>query len=190
MIAVEKLAKLVLGGDIVVFPCDTLWGLVGLFEVDVWARIHELKRRPESKPFVVLVPGLGVLEGLVSGVNPVQRRLMSDFWPGPLTIVFDAHADVRMKFGVGTIALRYPKFEVLNRLLDLVGRPLISTSVNLAGEPAATSVSGVSASIRRGVDHVFEGADPLYHRPSTLVKVVDGEVVLLREGVLGSEKFV
>jgi L-threonylcarbamoyladenylate synthase len=119
----ERLAELFAAGGVAIMPCDTIYGIVGPAPASE-ARIRELKGRGE-KSFLQLIAGADWLERFGRLTLPPT---LAAYWPGPLTLIFPA--------GEGSVALRVPADSRLRLLLERLGRPLYSTSVNRSGQPA------------------------------------------------------
>ncbi len=109
--ALNAIAEAVLRGGVVAFPTDTLYGLgCSLFDVSAVELLARLKRRDPSLAVISLIPEPGQVYGLASEVNETAERLMRQFWPGPLSLIFKASSivPVRVRGAGGTIALRCP----------------------------------------------------------------------------------
>ena len=173
--AVEALEK----GGLVGIPTETVYGIaVNLEDPGARRRLLEARRSPEGKPITVHIGERDDLRKVVSGpVPPSARRLIQKFWPGPLTIVFPS-AD-----GAG-VGVRYPRHkvacEILRRARVRVGAP----SANLSGgSPAVTGEEALQGF--GGKLDVLVDAGPTRHRgASTVVRVNDVRVEVLREGAI------
>lgn len=154
-------------------PCDTIYGLVGVAP-DTEERIRAVKGRGEDKPFLQLVAG----SAWVGRLSPAEVPLsLARHWPGPLTVILPARAG-------GTVAVRVPGSEFLRELIDAVGRPLYSTSVNRAGQPALWRVSQILAEFEGEVDLVVDGGDLPGAAPSTIVDASSSPRRIVRRGAL------
>ncbi|MFC1617522.1 L-threonylcarbamoyladenylate synthase, partial [Candidatus Margulisiibacteriota bacterium] len=132
-----------------VFPCDTIWGLIGIMDLEVIQKVFELKKRDQNQPFLILIPNIKTLTTLAEEIPDCAKELIKKYWPGPLTIIFKKNKAIDPKFTAqkDTIAIRYPKFIPLNFLLDKINRPLISTSVNISKHEAISSLKDIPNSI-------------------------------------------
>lgn len=180
--AVEVLKR----GGVILYPTDTVWG-VGCDATNdgAVARVYELKRSGDKHAMTVLV-------GSVDDVGRYVRRVPEVAWQllevasGPLTLILPGGVGVSP--GVlpdeGTIGIRVPDHEFCRALLRRLGRPLVSTSANISGEPTPLSFDAIPAAIREGVDMVvdrrFEGHPT--RRPSSIIALgAGGEVKIIRE---------
>lgn len=166
----HRLAGVLAGGGVAIVPCDTIYGIVGV-DPEAEGRIRALKGRGEDKPFLRLVADASWVRTL-TGRDAPER--LSRHWPGPLTLVLPAAA--------GTIALRVPAAAWLRGLLADLGRPLLSTSVNRSGHPAAWRIAEIVAGFADEVDLVLDGGDLPGALPSTVVDATMKPFRVLRAG--------
>ena len=150
-----------------------MYGLVGVAP-ETGERIRDIKGRGEDKPFLRLLPDPSWVVKFSSLAVP--ERLLK-YWPGPLTLVFPAIAG-------GTVALRVPDSRFLGELLDAVGKPLYSTSVNRAGAAPLRTVEEMRREFEDVVDLIYDSGDLPPGLPSTLVDVTSRPCKVLRPGAL------
>ena len=181
----EEAVRIIRDGGVIAFPTDTLYGLgASIFHEGALNRIFEIKERDPSKPIPLLIPDVEVLSSLVTEVSNSARHFMDIFWPGPLTLVFKASAEIpKICLGGGdTIGVRMPDSPVAETLVREVGLPLTATSANLSGGPAPTSARIVEESIGDRIDLIVDGGVCEDPRPSTLIDVSGAKPKILREG--------
>lgn len=186
---VEKAAAIINRGGLVAFPTETYYGLaVDPFNFEALDRLFHLKKRPENKPVLLLIPEISQLDLLVSEVPSVFRPLFK-LWPAPLTLVFAARPDLssRLTAGTGTIGVRISPHPLAASLVKRVGRPITATSANLSGGQPATEPAAVEKVFGKGIDYLLNGGETKGGAPSTLVGCKDGRLVLLRAGALPLE---
>ena len=167
--------------EVVVVPTDTVYGLAVRMSAAAVERLFELKGRAADKPFAVLVGSREQADALAAD-DPVARRLMDRFWPGPLTIVtrradgidFDLGGDPR------TIGIRHPQSELIAALAGAVG-PLVTTSANRAGEPFLVSLGEIASTFGAEVTTVIDGGE-LTGEPSMVVDCSVTPLEVLRGG--------
>lgn len=177
-------AETLKSGGIGVFPCDTVWGILGLCQENVVARICDLKQRPRNMGFVVLIPNLDALNLLCGDLNSAQQNAVEMYWPGPVSLVLpksDALPDI-VCGGRAGVAVRMPDFEPLNSELTEIGIPVVSTSANLHGGPLPQAALEIDERILAGVDAIFEGVDPPLGVASRIVDCMGDTISVLREG--------
>lgn len=132
---IEAVAALLRGGEVAVLPTDTIYGLhCSAAEPAAVERIRRLKGR-RAGGFIVLASSLEMAGRLVARWPGRSREILSGLWPGPVTALLPAStaapAPLRPR---GVVAIRIPDRQDLARLIQLVGQPLVSTSVNRAGQ--------------------------------------------------------
>ena len=172
-------------GGVGLLPTETVWGLAARADSDTGvAEIYRLKGRDDGKPLAVCVRNAAMAESLAE-VGEAARALMDEHWPGPLTLVLPKRlgADLHPKAvepGFATVGLRCPDVAWRDALLE---RPLVLTSANRSGDvPARTE-----AAARAAFPTLPCLPDPAPDRqglPTTIVRVRDGEVEILRRGGL------
>ena len=190
--ALEAAAQAIMRGGVIAFPTDTLYGLgCSLFDVAAVELVGRLKRRDARLAYISLIPEPSQADGLASAVSPVARRLIREFWPGPLSLIF--HAAPLVPVGVrgagGTIALRCPRHPLSHALLQRFGGPVVSSSANLSGKPPAETADEVVSYFGNQLDLVLDGGALRGGVPSTLVDVSGPRPKLLRRGELDVTPF-
>jgi L-threonylcarbamoyladenylate synthase len=185
--ALRAAAEVVLRGGVIAFPTDTLYGLgCSLFDVEAVGMVARLKRRDPSLAVISLIPEPRQAWGLAAEISPVAERLIERYWPGPLSLIFRAAPIVppRVRGAGGTVALRCPKDTLCQRLLARIGGPVVSSSANLSGQPAAQSAEDVLRIFGNQLDLVLDGGPREGGLASTLVDVSGPRPRLLRAGAL------
>ena len=174
-------------GDVIIYPTDTCYGLGARMTARrALEKIVGIKHRRAEKAFLSLVSGLSMVKRFAS-VTAAHRRLAKKFWPGSLTMIFNHRArglspQVCLD---GSIAFRASKNQFLRKLIRALGEPLISTSLNVSGQPNIYRQSEVLAFARRAwpVPDLIILAGDLPRRPtSTLVDPRVGKIKVLRQG--------
>jgi L-threonylcarbamoyladenylate synthase len=173
--ALARAAELLRAGRIVAFPTETVYGLgVRADDSEAVAELRRIKRRPEGKPFSLLVADPEDAERW--GVFDARARAVAEkFWPGPLTMVVPDGEG-------GTVGLRCPDHDVARGLVRLVGAPLAAPSANLSGNPPARTAREALASFRGRIAAVLDGGETPGGRASTVVSLCSEELEILRPG--------
>jgi len=175
------------GDGVVAMPTETVYGFSGLAREGPIGTIQALKARGEDRPFLVLVAGPESVEDLEW--TPWARELAGVFWPGAVTLVLK---DPKFRFppGVrssrGTVAVRQSPHPTARRLVEEVGQPLISTSVNPPGEPPALSADEAMETVL-ALDPertlwILDGGRLPPSEPSTVVDCSGSEPSVIRAG--------
>ena len=170
------------------YPTETVYGFGGLLTRPALERVAQLKARPETKPFLLLVSQAAQLAGLEW--NDAARRLAQQFWPGPLTLALRATSGefpAQVLSPEQTVAVRETPHPGLRTLLDVLGEPITSTSANLPGQAPASSADQVAAVLAAlGAQDVLllDGGQLPAAQSSTLVDCSGDRVRVLREGAI------
>lgn len=166
-------------GLLVVLPTDTVYGLAAHPGVPgALDRIYEAKQRERGKPVPILVTDIAAAVGRGARFGRAARALADRFWPGPLTLVVPS--------GGGFEGYRVPAHPVAQALLKAVGGALYATSANVSGHPPAGTAGEAARMLAPHVAAVVDGDPRPGGTASTVVKVENDAVTVLREGVVKS----
>lgn len=179
----EQAIQILLRGGVGVLPTDTLYGLVALAtNAAAVDRIHELKHR-EGKPGTVIAANTDQLLGL--NLSPRDIMTVAPLWPGPLSIILKPQEDTlpHLHQGLGDFPVRIPADDRLLTLLLQTG-PLATSSANVAGQPPATTIEEARQTFGDLVDFYVDGGDLSGRLPSTVARVTDQGIEVLRQGAL------
>src|SRR3972149_12087768 len=156
---VRVAAKIIQEGGLVAFPTETVYGLgADALNPTAVLALFEAKKRPLDNPPIVHVDNVSDVYRIAKHVSPKAERLMKEFWPGPLTLVFKhskAVPEVTVA-GLDTIAVRMPKHEVALALIRESGCPIAAPSANLAGKPSPTTAQHVIDDLKGRIDAVLD----------------------------------
>ena len=183
---IVRAAELVLAGQPVAVPTETVYGLAAdATNPEAVARIYAAKGRPGFNPLIVHVADLAAAETL--GVFDGEARALAEaHWPGPLTIVVPARPDngiaALVTAGLGTIGIRVPAHLAMQALLAATGRPLAAPSANASGRISPTRAAHVLFSLDGRIALVIDGGATLRGIESTIVAATGGGLRLLRLG--------
>lgn len=176
----DAAAKLQKPGAVGVIPTDTLYGLVArAADQAAVARLYKLKER-EHKPGTIIAADIDQLVAL--GIKRRYLTAVQQFWPGAVSVE-TPHQIAYLNQGTGRQALRIPANQELHDLLLKTG-PLQTTSVNLPGEPPANSVAEARAYFGDSVDFYVDGGDLSDNKPSTIIRIIDDAIEVIREGAV------
>lgn len=177
-------------GGIVAFPTESSYGLGARFDDEAaLLRLHEIKGRPGGKAMPLIVADEGALGLLTDDIRTIERALFERFWPGPLTVLFNAAPGLSEYITEsGTVAVRMPGHPVAHALAAALGAPLTATSANPTGAEPALTARDVKQYFGDGVDVVLDGGPAPGGAPSTIVQAEGGKVRLIRSGSVGFDE--
>lgn len=178
-------------GGLAAVPTETVYGLAAdVANGLAVAAIFEAKGRPHFNPLICHVSDLSMAERY-GRFDPVSRRLAKRFWPGPLTLVLPVAADTNLHplvlGGLDTVALRAPQGP-LRSVVASLGRPVAAPSANRSGRVSPTTAEHVLRTLEGRIDLVADGGATDQGLESTIVRVMDDHVLLLRPGTLTAER--
>lgn len=183
---IDQAVRTLRSGGLILYPTDTVWGIgCDATNADAVARIYALKRSENKKSMLVLCASADMVVRYVNRAPAIAFEVM-ELADKPLTLILPGAAGLAPNLipEEGTLGVRVPDHEFCRRMLQAFGRPVVSTSANLSGEPAAISLSDTAREIVDGVDFVVdprcEGKPT--HKPSSIIAFAeDGAVRIIRE---------
>ncbi len=193
----EKAAKTIIDGGIVAFPTETFYGLGARYDsASALGRLCEIKERPNTSPFGLLVTNWAMAERLVApgvGRDATFRRFTEQIWPGPVTLVLPAAEGlddaIQGENGAGrpTVALRVSPHPVAHSLVEWVGRPITCPSANHRGDaPAATAERVQSSGLAGLLDFVLDAGETPGDKTSTILELNERAARILRQGAVSA----
>ncbi len=173
----EKTIGFLEKGKVILYPTDTIWG-IGCDATQSRAvdRIYKIKQRVESKSMIILLDDAAKLSHFVRTVPPIAFDLISRYQE-PLTIIYPDAMNVAKNVIAqdGSVAIRIVRDDFCREMIRMFGKPIVSSSANLSGEPAPIVYSNISEEIKKKVDYIVD-----YHRdimirskPSTLIRLTE-----------------
>ncbi|MBO8449433.1 MAG: threonylcarbamoyl-AMP synthase [Bacteroidetes bacterium] len=189
-------------GGLLLYPTDTVWGIgCDATDPDAVAKVYALKRRSDSKSLVLLASDLDMVARYIREIPEmavqlveVNDRPMTIIYPGAVAMPRPAEGEeVRKSHHLlayntvaedGSVGIRIPDMDFCRNLVKRFGRPVVSTSANISGEPAPGNFSEISRAIREGVDYIVEpelekGATG---KSSSIIKVgLDATIEIIRK---------
>ena len=183
-------AALLKAGELVAFPTETVFGLGAIANnEEAVMKVFGAKGRPNDNPLIVHVSQIQQVHDTVAEVNQLSQQLMTEFWPGPLTIIFPLKAGVyapSVTPGKKTVAVRMPRRLETLLLIDMVGFPLVGPSANLSGKPSPTHAEHVLYDFNGKIAGVVKSRTETAEIgvESTVVLAEDNRIVILRPGAI------
>lgn len=172
---IEQVSSCLLDGGIVLYPSDTVYGLLcRADDKESVERLSMLKGYEERRPFILIVDGISMAESLTDDIDPEVREILLLRWPGRLTFVLPAGNSCPewVRGDDNTVALRHPADPLSGQLLKRCGVPLVSTSANLSGMKPTLRPAEIPESILDGVDIVLDAGTLPQSSPSTILRLL------------------
>ena len=186
--------RVVREGGVILYPTDTVWGIgCDATNAAAVARVFDIKKRPDAKSLVLLASDLDMVAKYVKEVPPMAIDLV-EVNDAPMTIIYPGaicsetgdrwHLAANAVAEDGSVGIRIPLADWCRQLVYKLGRPLVSTSANLSGEPTPQRFSEIPEAIKAAVDFVVPpSADTASTgRASQILKVgLRGEIEIIRK---------
>ena len=174
--AIQQAAAILLGGGLVAFPTETVYGL-GANALDAAAvqRIFVAKGRPASDPLIVHIAALDQLDSVAEEVSVLAHSLAQAFWPGPLTLVLKRRPAIPASVSAGrdTVAVRIPDHAVPLALARAAGVPIAAPSANMFTRPSPTVAAHVLEDLDGRIDLLLDGgATPIIVTGTLLIRSI------------------
>jgi L-threonylcarbamoyladenylate synthase len=172
---------------VIAYLTDTLYGLGGDARSTLAiAKAFALKGRSTEKALPVIIGEKSMLPDYAGEISPTAEALIEQFWPGPLTLIFQATPIVPLMLigDTGKIAMRLPAARLAREISNGLGAPIIATSANRSGEPAAGSAQQIAEIFGKGLALILDSGPPLNRQPSTILDVTTQPPRLIRAGAV------
>lgn len=189
-VQILEASQIIQSGDLVAFPTETVYGLgADAFNPTAIAKIFELKNRPADNPLIVHISSLEMLTQLVANISENNQKLIANFWPGPLAIVFPKSQLVPdiVTAGLNTVVVRFPSNTIAQQLIAKCGVPLAAPSVNPSSKPSSTKPEHIRDYFKNKV-FVVEGKPSEIGLESTVINTLEPTPIILRQGTITQEK--
>lgn len=174
-------------GGIVIFPTDTAFGIgCRMDDEKAVSRLFEIRKRPHEKAVPVLASSVEMVEKYVSEIPADARGFIKKYWPGALTIVLKANTEKvpsLVRGGGETVGFRIPDNDVVRKIINEIGVPILGPSANFAGENTPFEFEELDKELVRLVDFVVFGVCTM-KKPSTVIDATQKPFKVLREGAI------
>lgn len=180
-------SEILKAGGILAYPTETFYGLgVDALNESAVEKIFAIKGRDYAKPLPLIIGNHQALEPLIADVPEAAFRLMERFWPGALTLVFDASPLISPKLtgGTGKIGVRLSGNPIASGLSLLLGHPVTATSANLSGKKECVSAEEALMSLGEKMDAVIDGGRTPGGPGSTILDVSTDPPAVIRVGAV------
>ena len=188
-----KAAGSIKKGGIVLFPTRCLYGLgADPFNSEAVDRLFKIKKRPYNNPISVLIKDANDLNILVTHVPSTAKCIMDNFWPGQITIVFEAKSTIPVKItaGTGKIGVRIPAHPVAFSLVKKINGPITGTSANISGKVGCSAISDLDVQLTEKVDVLLDAGQLKGGTGSTVIDVTTPFPTILREGYVSAKNII
>ena len=193
---IQKALEVLRKGGIILYPTDTVWGIgCDATDPEAVAKVYAIKKRSDSKSLVLLASDMDMICRYVKEVPEMAIQLvevndkpMTIIYPGAVVGEDSKRSNSLLAYNAvaedGTVGIRIPMMDFCRQLVHRLGRPIVSTSANISGEPTPKKFAEISSEVREAVDHIV---DPSYEKGSTgqsssIIKVgLDYSIEIIRK---------
>ena len=181
----EKSLEVLKSGGLILYPTDTVWGIgCDASNKESVKRIYAIKKRDDSKALVCLVNSITMLKNHIADVPDSVLKVL-DKTEKPTTVIYNKPVGIAKNLIAhnDTLAIRIVNHEFCKELISRFGKPIVSTSANISGEPTPKSFAEISQPILKGVDYVVNlQKEKIATKASTIIKVEqNGEIQVIRD---------
>lgn len=183
-----KIKQVLDDGKVIAFPTETVMGLGVFFDdYQAYTRLNEIKRRPEDKPYTLMLGDVKDIEKYAY-LSVRDKRIISKFMPGPLTVLLKAKNNVPgyVTHNTGIIGIRVPDMDLVREMINFVKKPLLVPSANRSGMPPIVTYQEVINEFGSELGYIIK-EDSLKQKPSTILDLTKEEIVVIRQGDLSLE---
>lgn len=181
----EEITNALKTGKLVVFPTETVYG-IGANAIDIKAveKIFIAKGRPTDNPLIVHVSDKEMIKNITKDISKIEKKLIDKFMPGPITIILKKKDIIpdNVTCGLDTVGIRMPENEIARRIIKKSATPIAAPSANISGKPSGTNINDIKDELDGKVDYIVDGGNSSVGLESTVVKVENDIVKILRPG--------
>ncbi len=182
---VFEVVKALNEGKVILYPTDTIWGIgCDATNTEAIKRVYDIKERPYDKPMIILVGDVDMLREYVEDIDVRMLKKILQF-EEPTTIVYPKAInlpDILLEQD-GSIAIRIVKHDLMTEVLNLFGKPIVSTSANLSGYPHPKNFSDIPEELKSMVDYIVDYDDtsePTQKKPSSIYVIKGNSLKKIR----------
>ena len=182
----ENVIKVIEDGGVVIFPTDTVYGIsANSLDEETIKKLFDLKERNDNKPICVLTSSVDKIKK-IAYVRDEEQKIIDQYMPGALTIILDKKDNVSdvLTSNLKTVGVRIPNNEIALRILEKLEYPLATTSANISGKDAAVKKEDLITEFDGRVDIIIDGGITDLKVSSTIVKLDNNEIKILRQGTI------
>lgn len=187
---IKEAAQDILNGELVIFPTETVYGIgANALNDDACKNIFKAKGRAGDNPLIVHVNNVDMIKQLVEEPNEIEKKLIKSFCPGPFTLILKAKNIIpkSVTAGLDTVGIRMPSNKIANKLIEYAGVPIAAPSANVSGRPSGTKIDDILKEFDGKVSTIIDDGMVDIGLESTVVRVIDNKVRILRPGKITRE---
>ena len=183
--AVAEAVNILKAGGIIAYPTESYYALGAMaLNENAVKKIFDLKNRPYGKPLPLIVDDVQTLLAAAKEIPDQAKDLMEKFWPGPLTMIFEARKEVPLLITGESrkVAVRIPGESIALQIVKAIKTPVTATSANLSSQPPAINAEAVLSYFGDNIDLILDGGQAPGGKPSTILDITVTPPRILRKG--------
>jgi len=181
---IEQVIEILKAGGIIVYPTDTIYGLgCDIFNKKAVARIYQLKKREKKKPMSIICSDFKEIAEYAL-ISDFAFQIMKTVLPGPYTFILKAKSQTP-KTVISknkTVGIRLPANKICLALVEKLGNPIITTSLNISNQKVLTNPQQLPKELLNKINLLIE-AGTLGSEPSSVIDLSGSYPVILRKGI-------
>ncbi len=186
---INKIIDVLSKGEIAILPTDTVYGLTGdATSLKAIKLANDIKKREKPQPLLILVSSIDMLKKYTKNISDLELEVINKYWPNKLTILFEKNDLLSDELTASSpyVGVRMPNNKLLLDIMNKYNKPLLSTSANIHSKDVITKISLLENEMRDSVSYIYDAGE-LSTTASTLIKIENGKIKILREGELASQ---
>ncbi len=187
---IKEIIEVLDNDGVIIFPTDTVYGIgCNCFSTNAIKKLFSFKERDINKPINVLTDSIDKINLVARNINEKEKDLIDKYLPGDLTIILDKKEEVPdiLTANLDTVGVRIPNNDIALTILSNYKYPLATTSVNISGNSPGIEVDDFIEEFKNKVDIIVDGGKSKIGISSTIVRVDNDNVNILRQGNLKVE---
>ena len=186
---INKIIDVLSKGEIAILPTDTVYGLTGdATSLKAIKLANDIKKREKSQPLLILVSSIDMLKKYTKNISDLELEVINKYWPNKLTVLFEKNDLLSDELTASSpyVGVRMPDNKLLLDIMNKYNKPLLSNSANIHSKDVITKISLLEDEMRDSVSYIYDAGE-LSTTASTLIKIENGKIKILREGELASQ---
>lgn len=177
----DNLVDIIKKGGIIIIPTDTVYGIATLDNLVYMKKIYDIKKRDEDKKVIALISSIDKVFEILE-YSKLVKFLAYSFFPGKLSIIAKSNKKYYEKLNYEYIGIRMPNNEKALKIISQSGGILMTSSANISGEETPDKFININKEILNNVDGYIIDDENIGKVSSTIIKVDNNDIYLLREG--------
>lgn len=190
---IDNIVQVLEAGRLVVIPTETVYGIAcNANNMEAVKKIYNIKRRDYGKPLLIHIGNKNDVYKYLKKVDGHIKSLIERFWPGPLSIVSDKKESVPYYITNGSekVGIRCINNKLTQIILNKCKFPVVATSANISGYEDCYNINQIVNQFKNNIDLYIDNGELKNNIPSTVIEVNNGEVKVLREGIIKKEEII